>query len=145
MPTPDPTCTINGGATPADVSASSTVNGALASVAGANFWSVSCIATDDSTTATAINSTLTINQGAKTFAFTSGAAGTAYIFQSTVGVTGLGLDANGRVQTSYSITFKVNVRTATHNLRVLVAGEKFEQDTVNGWIAEINAAIRLVG
>lgn len=141
MSNPNPTCTINGGSTPADVSASSTVNGALASSAGANFWGVTCIATDDSTTAAAINATLVINQGPKTFSFTSGAAGTGYIFSSTVGVVGLGLDANGVLQPSFSITFKVNVKTA-HGFRVIAAGEKFEQDTVNGWIAEMNAAIR---
>lgn len=138
---PSPVCTINGGSTPADVSASSTVNGALATPAGAKFWSVTCIATDDSTTAATINATLTVNQGAKTFSFTSGAAGTAYIFSSTVGISGLGLDANGTVQPSYSTTFKVTVKTA-HGFRVLAAGEKFEQDSVNGWINEINAAIR---
>lgn len=141
MSTPNPACLIGGLATPVDVAASSTINGSLASSAGANFWSVICIATDDSTTAAAINATLTVNQGPKTFSFTSGALGTSYIFSSTVGVSGLGLDANGVLQPSFSTTFKVNVKTA-HGFRVIAAGEKFEQDTVNGWIAEMNAAIR---
>ena len=141
MTTPSPVCTINGGVTPADVSASGTVNGALASAAGANFWAVTCIATDDSTTAAAINATLSINQTNKTFSFTSSAAGSAMIFSSTVGISGIGLDANGQFQPAFSTTFKVNVKTA-HGFRVIAAGEKFEQDAVNGWIVEMNAAIR---
>jgi len=138
---PDPTCTINGSPTPADVSASSTVNGALATPAGARFWSVVCISTDDSTTAAIVNATLTVNQGAKTFQFTAQGAGSAYIFSSTVGILGLGLDANGTVQPSYSVTFKVNVKTA-HGFRVLAEGETFEQDSTHGWVAVLNAAIR---
>lgn len=145
MPTPSPVCTISSGPTPADVSASSTINGALASTAGANFWGITCISADDSSSVATVNASLVVNQGPKTFSFTSGAAGTAFIFQSTVGVNGLGLDANSVPQASFTTTFKVNVKTTTHALRVLVAGEKLEQDAVNGWIAEINAAIRLIG
>ena len=138
---PNPTCTINGSPTPVDVSANASVTGALAVPAGARFWSVVCTSTDETTTVAAINATLTVNQGAKTFQFTSGAAGSAAIFKSTVGVLGLGLDANGTVQPSYTTTFKVNVKTA-HGFRVIAENETFEQDPVNGWIAVINAAIR---
>ena len=144
MTTPNPACNINGGATPADVSATATVNGALVSSAGANFWSVTCIATDDANTVAAVNATLSVNQGAKTFSFTSLTAPSAYIFQSVVGISGLGIDANGAPQPSFTTTFKVNVKTAGGR-RVLAAGEQFEQDAVHGWINEINAAIRALG
>lgn len=145
MPTPSPACSINGGAVPADVTASSTVNGALVSSAGANFWAVLCVSTDDANTTAAVNATLVVNQGAKTFSFTAPAAPAAVILESIVGVRGLGLDVNGAPQATLSTTFKVNVKTVTHGLRLLAVGEKFEQDAVNGWIAEINAAIRQIG
>ena len=144
MPTPSPICSINSGATPADVTASSTVNGALVSSAGAVFWSVSCIGTDDSNTTAAVNATLTINQGAKTFQFTALTAPSAMIFQSVVGIAGLGLDANGAPQSAFTTTFKVNVKTAGGR-RVIATGETFEQDAVHGWLSEINAAIRALG
>lgn len=141
MPSPSPACSVNAGGVPADVTAASTPTIALVSSAGANFWSIAAIATDDSNTAAAINATMVVNQGAKTATFTAPALGSAVIFQSQVGVSGLGLDANGAPQAAYTATFKVNVKT-THGFRVLAAGEKLEQDAVNGWIVELNAVIR---
>jgi len=144
MTTPNPTCTIGGGATPADVAASSTINGALASSAGANFWAITCIGTDDNNTAAAINATLTVNQGAKTFSFTSPAAPAAMIFQSIVGIASLGTDVNKTPNPAFTTTFKVNVKTAGGR-RVVAIGETFEQDAVHGWLSELNAVIRAVG
>jgi hypothetical protein len=142
MALPSPACTVNSAATPADVSANAVTPGALANPAGAQYWNVVCVNTDELNTAAAINATLSINQGAKTFQFTAPSGlGSKLIFQSTVGVVGLGLDANGQVQAALTTTFAVNVKTAS-GLRVLAAGETTEQSVAFGNIVEPNAAIR---
>jgi len=144
MTTPNPACTINGNATPQDVSSGATVNGALASAAGAVYWSIACIGTDELNTVAAINATLTVNQGAKTFSFTAPATlGSAVIFQSVVGVQGLGLDANFQINPAFFTTFKVSVLTA-QSLRVIAVNETFEQSIIAGWAAVINPAIRAI-
>lgn len=146
---PSPTCTIGGGSTPASVAASSTINGALANAAGVNLWFLTCVGTDDVTGIAAILATLSVNQSAKTFSFTSGAAPSAYIFQSTVGVgtgskQGAGCDANNVVQPLYTVTFKVYVPTAGGSI-VMAQNEQLEQDSVYGWIKVYNALVRKVG
>ena len=146
MANPSPACTANGSATPIDATASSTVTIALANTSGANFWGITAVNADDLTSVASINATLVVNQVAKTATFTSpSSSGSCVIFQSTVGVSlastqGFGKDANGIVQSSFSTTFKVNVKTA-NGLRVVGTNETTEQAAA-GWIAEINAAIR---
>ena len=145
MLTPDPTCTVNASTTPVDVSASSTINIALAATAGARYWSVSCTSTDELSTTASINATITINAGNKTAtAVLPATLGTAYIFTSTVGVVGLGLDANGIQQPALKTTFKVNVK-ASNGARVLAEDEQFEQNASAGWIAVINPLLRAGG
>lgn len=140
--TPSPVCTVAASTTPVDLSSNTVTSGALASTAGANYWSVSAISTDELNTAAAVNATLTINQGAKTFQFTSPTPlGSAVIFQSVVGINGLGLDANSVFNPAFVTTFKINVK-ASNGGRVLAAIETFEQNAAVGWIAEINAVIR---
>jgi hypothetical protein len=152
MSVPSPICTIGGNPTPADVGASTTVNGALANPAGANLWFLAAIAADELTGSAglaAAQASLSINQSNKTFSFTSPSAlGTGVIFMSTVGVSlqstlGLGRDANGVVQAAYTTTFKVSVLTGAGK-RVIVVGELLEQSTYAGWIAEINAGLRAI-
>ena len=143
---PSPACTINALTPPQDVAASSTVTLALANASGVVFWGLTCIGTDETTTAAAVNATLAVNSSAKTATFTAGGLGTATIWQSTVGVgsksqQGAGCDANNAVQPSYTTTFKVNVKAANGN-RVLVVNEVNEQDSTFGWINEVNAALR---
>lgn len=139
---PNPACLVNGSVPPFDASASATITIALASTAGARFWNVSCTSTDELNTAASVNATISINQTNKTATVTlSGVAGSAYIFTSTVGVSGLGLDANGIVQPAYSTTFKVNVKAA-NGARVLGEDETFEQNPAAGWIAVINPVLR---
>jgi hypothetical protein len=141
MSNPSPTCTFNGGSTPASVSGGSYAF-ALANPAGANFWSCSCTSTDDTQSASSVQATVALNLSAKTGTVTIPAVqGTAYIFTSTVGVKALGVDANGVTQPSYTTTFKVNVPLG-NGLNVLAAGETLEQVTTFGWIQEVNAAIR---
>jgi len=142
MSTPDPTCTVNASTTPVDVSASSTITIALASPAGARFWSVACSSTDELSSTATINATIAINQTNKTATATlPGTLGTAYIFTSTVGILGLGLDANGIQQDALSTTFKVNVK-ASNGARVLAEDETFEQNPAAGWVAVINPLLR---
>jgi hypothetical protein len=146
MPSPSPTCLISGSATPADVTASGTISGALASATGVVFWGVTAIGTDELNTPAAVNATLTVNMGAHTFSFTAPSGlGSTVIFQSTVGAAGStqghGVDVNGNYQPSYTTTFKVNVKTAG-GLRVMAENESFEQDSVFGWISEVNKGIR---
>jgi hypothetical protein len=125
-----------------DVAANAVTSGALANQAGAQYWNVTCIATDDSNTAAAINATLTINQGAKTFQFTAPSTlGSKLIFQSQVGVLGLGLDANGQVQAALTTTFAVNVKTSDGQ-RVWATGETTEQSSTYGNIVEFNQKLR---
>ena len=147
MASPSPTCTVNSGSPPTDVSASATVNVALAVTAGANYWFLTCVGADDLTSVATITSSISINAGAKTATFTApNGAGQCVIMQSTVGIgtgsaAGAGTDANNTVQPSFTTTFKVNVPTAS-GLRVIATNEKLEQDAVYGWINEFNKALR---
>ena len=146
MTTPNPACSINGTAPPPAVSvtAGSTVNGALISSAGVNYWSVSCTSTDETNTAAAINATLSINLTSKTFTFTAPAVGSALIFTSIVGINGFGLDANSRINSTFTTTFKVNVLAANGNA-VLAFNEKSEQDASFGWTGIVNNVSRTSG
>lgn len=142
---PNPDCLVNGSPTPQNVAASATVTGGLADPSGADFWSLTCVSTDEQNTAAAINATLTLNQTAKTFSFTAPSGlGSALLFKSTVGVRDLGQDANGTAQPAYSTTFKVNVLTSGGN-EVLAFDEEMEQSAVFGWIGVVNAMIRSGG
>jgi hypothetical protein len=142
MSNPSPICTVNGAAPPADVAAGSTVNIALAVTAGANYWTIACIGCDEQNTVSALNATITINSGAKTATITAPAAlGSAFIVRSTVGIIGLGLDANGIQQPALVTTFKVNVK-ATNGLRVMALNETTEQSSISGWGSVVNAAAR---
>jgi hypothetical protein len=143
MPTPDPTCFVNGGPPPTDVAAGATVTGGLQSTAGARFFSLECVDTDETSDAATVDASISINQTTKTFSFTmTPGLGSAAKFVSQVGVNGLGLDINGVYQPSYSTTFKVNVKAA-NGLRVLCTDELTEQNSAAGWVAVVNAAIRL--
>jgi len=135
---------LNGAAAGAaiDVPAGSTVTVALASAAGANFWSVSVISTDETNTVAAVAATLTVNPTTKTATFTApAAAGSCVILQSTVGVRAPGVDANGQTQPGYTTTTQINVPTAGGG-RVLAANEAAELDPTFGWISKVNALVR---
>jgi hypothetical protein len=143
---PNPACLVGGSVPPQDVAASSTITGALVNPAGVEQWHLTCYGADDTTGTAAINATLVVNQGTHTFSFTSKAAGTCYVFQSTVGIgsqtrQGAGYDANNVYQKSYTTTFKVNVPLA-NGLRVISQNEALEQDPTYGLVKEINAVIR---
>jgi hypothetical protein len=149
MANPSPACTVNGGSVPADVAAGSTVTVALASAAGVvQPWYLTVLTADETTNVATVNASLVINQVAKTATFTAPSTpGSCVILQSTIGIgnatkQGTGVDANGNVQSSFTTTFKVNVKTAA-NLRVLALNEQLEQGS-NGWTLMLNAVIRAV-
>jgi hypothetical protein len=141
MSGPSPVCLVNGNPTPQDVAGLSSFTIALASVAGANFWSIQCTSTDDTSSSATVDASLSVNQTTKTATCTSTATGSAMIFTSIVGIRGLGLDDNGVFQPSFIGTFGVNVPLGG-GARVLAANESAEQSAVFGWITKINQAIR---
>jgi hypothetical protein len=147
MTTPSPLLSINSGTAgaAADVAAGSTVNGALANAAGANFWSVAITNTDETNAVATVQATLTVNQLAKTFSFTAPSTlGSAVQITSIVGVAGLGLDANGKVNPAFTTTTKVNVLTSA-STRVAHTNETTEQDATFGWDSILNDAARQLG
>ena len=139
---PSPACLVNGIAPPQAVAASSSNTIALESAAGVQYWSIAAITTDELNSPSAVNATLVVDPLTHTATFTAPSGlGSAVRFQSIVGVSGLGLDVDGVSQPSYTTTFKVNVNTGA-GLSVLAFDETTEQGD-NGWIAEVNALIRL--
>jgi hypothetical protein len=124
------------------VSAGASFTIALANPSGAQYWSISCTSTDELNTAAAVNTTLVVNQSTKTATCTAPVGtGSALIFTSTVGVLGVGTDANKTRQQAFTTTFKVNVLTGAGSA-VLAANELSEQNAAFGWISLINALIR---
>jgi len=110
---------------------------ALADVTGAQYWSLICTSTDETTTPATVNASLVVNLVAKTATFTAPAAGSAAIFTSTVGVSALGRDANGTLVPAYTATFKVYAGT-----EVVCANETTETDSNAGWNAILNPLLR---
>ena len=133
-----PSVTVNSFATPQSVTAASTVNVALASVAGVNSWTLTCLSTDETITAATVNASVVVNNTTKTATFTAPAAGTAMLFQSQVNG---GLNSNGLPDATQTTTFAVFVPAANGNL-VLALGMTFEPSATNGWLAIFNAVAR---
>lgn len=143
MATPSPTCTVKDGSGSAqsttngvDVTPGNTVTIALATVAGADVWSITCIGTDETSSTTTANAALTVNSVTKTATFTAPAAGTSWIFRSTV-------QSAGSSQ-SYSATFKVCTLTASGR-RVAALGETVENSATYGWTQIANYGARNSG
>ena len=138
-----PACTVNSSVPPVTVATSSTPTIALASTAGVRYWSIQAVGADDLTSLSTINASLSVSGFSATFTAPS-SAGRCIIFESIVGISGVGLDADGVSQPSYTTTFKVNLPTATHALHVMATNETLEDNTA-GWVAIVNAIARLVG
>ncbi len=149
MSNPSPVCEVKDGAgaytattNGVTVTASNVITIRLASVAGANFWGLECVGTDETLDADTITALLTIDQSTKTATFTMPAGtGKALIFQSTVGITALGADANGTQQSSYVTTFKVATLT-TFGLRTGAINETYENSASFGATGLLNATVR---
>ena len=143
-----PICQVNNATPPQSVGAGATVEIELLTPAGADFWGIVAIGTDELSSVAAVNASLVVNQITKKATFTAPAGlGSAVVFQSTVGVAnsgssqGAGIDANGVTQPSFTTTFKVNVPTS-NGLHVIAVNEVVEENGSFGWIAEQNACIR---
>lgn len=136
-----PICRVNGSSTTdgVNVTAGATITVALASTAGASTWTLACIGTDDTNTASAINATIVINSVAKTATFTAPATGSAVIFTSIVN-SGISESTNA-VDASLTTTFGVYVLTAG-GLRVGAANETTEGSAAYGWSTKLNGIIR---
>lgn len=144
---PSPACQVKdgGGAYSAttngvNVTPSNTVTINLISSAGVNSWSITCIATDELSSAATVTSSLVIDTVAKTATFTAPVAGRAYLFQSKING---GIGPDGTAQASYTTTF--GVYTLTGGRRVHAVGETFESNATFGWEADINDLIRNPG
>lgn len=140
MTAPSPICTVQDGAGAAqattngvDVTPTNTVTIALATTAGADVWTLTCIGTDETSVAATVTSGLTINQTTKTATFTAPAAGKSYLFRSTVRSSGSA--------DSYSATFKVCTLTSDL-LRVAALGETVENSASFGWVPIVNQTAR---
>lgn len=120
-----------------DATPGSTITINLVSGAGVSTWSITCITTDDTSSASAVTSALVIDPVLKTATFTAPSAGKAYRFQSKINN---GVDVNGVAQPSYTTTFCVY--TLVGGRRVGALDETFESNSTFGWCASINGVIR---
>ncbi len=148
MSSPSPLCTVKDGAgspqtTPpvATVTDGNTVTIALADVTGVSTWGISCTDADETSTASAITSALTINPTTKQASFTAPAAGKAMLFRSVVngGIS----STTGQADSSLTSTFKVSVPTA-NGLHVGTANERLEHSPTSGWVGVLNETVREV-
>lgn len=132
---PSPTCTVNASSTTGgvNVSAASTITIQLASLDGVSTWECTCVGRDEVASAP----TVSINTATKTATFTSGAAGSAYLFESRVN----GGVYAGVTQPSYTTRLAIFVLTAG-GMRVVPFELTTEANATVGWCAEVNAIIR---
>ena len=141
---PSPICTVNATSTTngVDVAATSTITIQLVDLT-TQYWSVECVGTDETNSKSTINAELatTINPITRTATFTSTTVGSAYLFESTVGIQGPGLDANGLLNEAYKTRFEVHVLSAD-GFRVLAFGETLESNTSVGWCEKVNKIVR---
>ena len=135
---PSPLCTVNGNPTSmgVNVTAASTVTIDLIDKS-VPYWSLLCEGTDEIST----TPTITLDVVTKTATFTAGAAGSAYILKSIVGIAGPGTDANGLFNSSYITTLGVYVLTSD-GYRVIAAGETLEGNMFIGWADPVNKIVR---
>ncbi len=137
-----PECLINGNLSVGGttVAASSPVTIQLASISGVDAWDIYCVSSDETSSPSSINASLTVNQFTRTATFTAPAGiGRNLLFLSRVN-NGI---ANGQEDTRLTTTFSIYVLTALGR-RVLAAGETIEGSTQFGWVATINAWLRSI-
>jgi len=130
------TATTNGN----NVTPANTISIQLASVAGVSAWSISCVYTDELSSAATVTAALTIDNLNKIATYTAPTAGRAYIFQSRING---GIDVNGTVQPALTTTLGIYTLAASGN-RVVAANETVEGNPTFGYVATINPALRAV-
>lgn len=143
---PSPNCQVKDGAgaygpttNGVNVTPANTITINLISSAGVSVWSISCITTDDTSSASAVTAALVIDSVAKTATFTAPAAGKAYRFQSQING---GIGPDGTALSSYTTTFCIYTPVAGSGLRVHALDETFEAHATFGWLADLNSLIR---
>jgi hypothetical protein len=141
----NPTCEVKAGAAAyaattngVNITPSDTIIIRLADQSDVDSWSIQCITTDDTSSASSVSASLTIDSVAKTATFTAPASGKAYRFQSQVNG---GIDRNGIARPSYTTTFCVYTLTSASR-RVIAADETIEGDSTFGWIKWMNDLVR---
>lgn len=135
-----PVCTVNGSSTTngVNVTPSTSVTIALASITGVDTWSLQCTGTDENNTVAAINAGLSVNTATKTASFTAPLNGAAVIFQSQVNSG----TSQGKVDPSLTTTFGVYTTSTGDPGRVMALNERLEGNAAFGWITKLNNAIR---
>lgn len=141
---PSPLCTVqDGSGAPqtttqvATVTSGNTVTLALADATGVSTWTLTCLSTDETTTAATINAALSVNGTTKTATFVAPGAGQAYIFQSVVNG---GKNANNQVDAALTRTFKV-ATLSSYGTYAVAASETTEHGA-SGWLPVLNGASR---
>jgi hypothetical protein len=144
MADPSPICEVKNGALPyastangVNIDTANTVIIRLADQSGVDSWLIECATTDDTSTASSVTASLSIDAINKTATFTAPATGKAYRFRSTVNG---GIDRNGIARPSYTTTFCLY--TLLNARRVVAADETTEGDSTFGWIKWLNDMIR---
>ncbi len=142
---PSPICQVKEGAgsyqsttNGVDVSASASITIKLADITDVNSWSIQCVSTDDTLSASTITASLVVDSVLRTATFTAPASGKALIFRSVVNG---GVDVNGRTQASYSTTFGIFTLTAGGR-RVMAANQTIEGNASYGWSTDFNDLVR---
>jgi len=130
------TATTNGN----NVTPANTISIQLASVAGVSAWSISCVYTDELSSAATVTAALVIDSLNKIATYTAPTAGRAYIFQSKING---GIDVNGTVQPALTTTLGIYTLAGSGN-RVLATNETIEGNPTFGYVATINPALRSV-
>lgn len=144
MSNPSPTCEVKDGASAyvatangVDVTPGATVVIRLASIADVEAWNITCISTDDTSSADTVTASLSIDADAKTATFTAPAPGKTYRFRSRVNS---GVDVNGVARATYATTFTIHTRF--NGRRVISFDETTEGDSSFGWTKWQNDLIR---
>lgn len=116
-----------------DVAPGDVVTIKLGSVDGVSQWAITCLSTDETSSASAINASLAVNGVTKTATFTvPTGVGRAFRFESKV-VSSLGSVARA--------TFGIYV-PASVGLSVGAMNETTERDGVWGWLTRVNGLVR---
>jgi len=140
MAKPSPICLVNSLSTTngVDVTANVISTISLASRTGVDVWQISCIGTDETTSAPAITAALSVDYTLKRCTFTAPDVGKAMIFRSMVN----GNLLDGIYNKSLSTTF--GIYTLINGSRVMAVNEQLEPHAVAGWVSTINAFIRSI-
>lgn len=145
MVNPSPICLVNDTSTlnGVDVAEASTVTITLADSAGVAAWALTCFSADEIniTDLASIQAEIdaSLNQITKTATFTAPAKGSCLLFKSVVN-NGKNI-LNNQSDSSYTTTFGVNV-LLDNGARVFAAMERYESNSVVGWVAKQNYVIR---